>query len=72
MMNRDAARAVEIARRIASGDIKPEDIDDEDWGLLLQASGLDNPRNLPLLVSHRILQNSAAQVGYFQPPAEEA
>ena len=64
-------RVVRLACGICEGRLIPEDLQDADWQLLLEAAELNNPHSLPQIVSHRILRYAQQHRGYFavQPPA---
>ena len=64
-MTRNQHRSIELARQLVLGTLNAEQLSDEDWNLLLLAAGLNNPRSLPPVVAHRVLNQAAGQNGYF-------
>jgi hypothetical protein len=64
-MTRNQQKAVELAQGIIDRKVVPIDLRDLEWQLLLLAAGLNSLSSLPLLVAHRVLQNSTSFAGYF-------
>jgi hypothetical protein len=60
-------RAIDLANDIVEGKRSAPELTEEEWNLILLASGLNDIRTLPLLVCHRIMTNKSMKTGFFSP-----
>lgn len=62
---RNQRRAARLAVSLSRGRTGPTLLSDEDWALLLLASGANNMSLAPTQVSERVLQSFVLREGYF-------
>ncbi len=73
-MTANQQRAVALARELLDGTLTPERVGDQDWELLLLASGLTGTRVQARPMAEKLLNDYSASVGYFdaQPKSDIA
>ncbi len=67
-MSSNQSRAISLAHEIIHGRVRPHDLPDDDWNLLLLAAGTCCAASNPLIVSCKVLNNAQLRSGYFQNP----
>jgi hypothetical protein len=62
--------AIDIACRVARGELVESDLDDAQWALVSLASSLGHSRCLPKTVFHKVIADFRAGVGFFADISE--
>src|SRR5687767_4122601 len=64
-MTTNQRQATDLARGIADGRVKPSELTDAHWSLLLLAAGMNRACWSPRTVSFLVLENANTETGYF-------